>query len=265
MLTRGTWWGTGSLIVPLLIGSGCSVRQSQPAVALERLPDTAAMADPRAALTRMGGYLRTLKTFTIHAETTIDEVLADTGQKLQFGGEAALYYRAPAHLRVDVSSERKDRQFFYDGKTLTVYGRRTGYYASVPAPPAIRELLAAAEQKYDLDFPLADLFYWGTDKADLEDIKSSTYVGPNWVGGAACDHYAFRQQGVDWQLWIERGEAPLPRKLVITTTDDDAQPQYTATLTWRLTPGPDDATFTFVPPPDARRIILRERAPAGGN
>ena len=74
----------------------------------------------------------------------------------------------------------------------------------------VRELLAVAEQKYDLDFPLADLFYWGTDKADLEDIKSSTYVGPSWVGGAACDHYAFRQQGVDWQLWIERGEAPLP-------------------------------------------------------
>ena len=161
MLTRGTWWGTSSLMVALLIGSGCSVRQSPPAAALEKLPDTAAMADPRAALTRMGGYLRTLKTFTIRAQTTIDEVLADTGQKLQFGGEATLYYRAPAHLRVDVASERKDRQFFYDGKTLTVYGRRTGYYASVPAPPAVRELLEVAEQKYDLDFPLADLFFWG--------------------------------------------------------------------------------------------------------
>jgi hypothetical protein len=252
-------------MVALLIGSGCSVRQSPPATALEKLPDTAAMANPLAALTRMGGYLRTLKTFTVRAETTIDEVLADTGQKLQFGGRTTLYFRAPAHLRVDVSSERKDRQFFYDGKTLTVYGQRTRYYATVPAPPAIREVLEVAEQKYDLDFPLADLFYWGTDKADLEDIASSTYVGPSWVGGAACDHYAFRQQGVDWQIWIERGDAPLPRKLVITTTDDDTQPQYVAMLTWRLTPGLDDATFTFVAPRDARRIILRELGPAGGN
>ena len=73
-----------------------------------------------------------------------------------------------------------------------------------------------------------------------------------------CDHYAFRQQGVDWQLWIDRGTTRLPRKLVITTTEEPEQPQYVAVLTWTLAPPLDDALFTFVPPADAQKIVLRE-------
>jgi hypothetical protein len=75
-----------------------------------------------------------------------------------------------------------------------------------------------------------------------------------------CDHYAFRQEESDWQLWVERSATPLPRKLVITTTGEAAQPQFVAVLTWNLTPQFDDAMFTFVPPADAHKIALREVA-----
>jgi hypothetical protein len=213
-----------------------------------------------AALEKMGSFLRTLKTFTLHADITTDEVLEDTGQKIQFGSTVDYHVRLPDHLRADVASDRKQRQFFYDGKTLTFYGQRVKYYASVPAPPTIRETLQMAEQKYGLELPLADLFFWGTDKAAPEDIKAAIYVGPSWIGGVLCDHYAFRQEEVDWQLWIERSDTPLPRKLVITTTEEAEQPQYVAVLTWTLAPQLDDALFTFVPPADAHKIVLREVA-----
>jgi hypothetical protein len=45
---------------------------------------------------------------------------------------------------------------------------------------------------------------------------------------------------------------------VITTTDEETQPQYIAQLTWNLTPQLDDTTFTFNPPEDAHQIVLRE-------
>ena len=35
----------------------------------------------------------------------------------------------------------------------------------------------------------------------------------------------------------------MPRKLVITTTTDKAQPQYVAKVTWNLTPQLDDTRF----------------------
>jgi hypothetical protein len=106
--------------------------------------------------------------------------------------------------------------------------------------------------------PLADLFFWGTDEARLEDITAAIDVGPSSIDGVLCDHYAFRQADVDWQLWIERSDTPVPRKLVITTTTEKTQPQYVAKLTWNLTPQLDDALFTFVLPADAHKIVVRE-------
>jgi len=244
------------MITALLLTSIC--RAQQPAPSAPQTPAEPAVApEAIAALKKMGGFLRTLEAFTIHVDTDTDEVLEDTGQKLQFSSVVKYYFRAPNHLRADVTSDRKQRQFFYDGHTLTLYGQRVQYYASVPAPPTIRETLELAAQKYGLEVPLADLFFWGTDEARLGDIQAAIDVGPGSIGGVLCDHYAFRQEDVDWQLWIEKSDTPLPHKLVITTKDE-AQPQYVARLTWNLTPQLDDTLFTFQPPADAHKIVLRE-------
>jgi hypothetical protein len=220
-------------------------------------PPATAEIEPKAieALKTMGAYLRTLKIFTVRSDTAIDEVL-DTGQKVQFGGTVEYRVRAPNRLRADIHSDRKQRQYFYDGKTLTVWGPRNRYYASVPASGSIGQLVQVAEQKHGVELPLSDLFLWGTDQAGLDDIRSATYIGPARIGGLDTDHYAFRQQDVDWQLWIERGRTPLPRKLVITTLQEPSQPQYVAVLKWDLAPKLDDAVFRFVPPKDARRIVF---------
>jgi hypothetical protein len=236
------------------------VSAQQPSTRASETPAEAPAIAPEviAALKKMGGFLRAQKAFTLHADTVVDEVLVDTGQKLQFGSMVDYYVRLPNRLRADVISDRKERQFFYDGEVLTLYAQRVKYYASVPAPPTIRETIELAAQKYELEVPLADLFFWGTDEARLGDIQSAINVGPSTIDGVLCDHYAFRQEGVDWQLWIERGDTPMPRKLVITTTDEETQPQYVAQLTWNLTPQLDDTTFTFNPPEDAHQIVLRE-------
>ena len=46
-------------------------------------------------------------------------------------------------------------------------------------------------------------------------------VGPSVVGGVTCEQYAFRQADIDWQIWIQLGDYPLPRRLVATTTTDE--------------------------------------------
>jgi hypothetical protein len=207
------------------------------------------------ALTAMGKYLRSLKTFAVHADTTIDEVTL-SGQKLQFGGTLDYQVQAPDRLRAEVNTDRRRRQFFYDGKTLTQYAPRMNYYATVAAPPTIAATLEAAAQKYDLEIPLADLFLWGTDQGGIEDVKDAAFIGPAQIGGRTCDHYAYRQAGVDWQVWIERGKQPLPCKMVITTTDEAQQPQYAAVMKWNLAPKFAPGTFAFAPPKDAKKIEI---------
>ena len=225
-------------------------------------PDTRAESDRREAraieaLGRMGTYLRSLKQFRIRATTTTDEVLED-GQKLQFGGVIDYRVRQPDGLRADLRNDRVQRQFYYDGVSFTQFAPKVGYYATVAAADTIAATLGQANAKFDLELPLADLFLWGTERAGIGEIREATLVGASSIGGVAVDHFAYRQDDVDWQIWIAQGTRPLPLKLVITTKADPAQPQFTAMLRWDTRARFDDAIFQFVPPSNARRIVLAD-------
>lgn len=209
-----------------------------------------------ARLDAMGVYLRSLKKFVVKAQSSKDEVLVD-GQKLQFDSTLEYQVSTPDRLRATFRSDRKHRDFYYDGKTLTEVAPRAGYYASVSLNGTLGELMRAAAQRYDIEMPLADLFMWGTPAAGTEDITSAMRVGPARINGVDCDHFALRQPGVDWQVWVERGGRALPHKLVITTTDEPSQPQYAATLRWDLQANPGASSFTFAPPKGAHRIELK--------
>jgi hypothetical protein len=214
-----------------------------------------------AALDRMAGYLRVLRAFQIQAAVTIDEVMAD-GQKIELESEANLIAQRPDRLRLEVASDRQQRFFFYDGKAFTLWAPRMSYYATVPAPATLVELADVLESKYDIELPLVDLFRWGTSESDETSITAARDVGPSAVGGITCEQYAFRQPGLDWQLWIQSGDYPLPKKVVLTTTTDEARPRYSAVYTWNLAPSYDASAFTFVPPTDAHRITIEEVASA---
>ncbi len=213
--------------------------------------------DAIAALGKMGESLRGLQNFDVHADVTREEVLT-SGQKLQFGGTVDMKARRPDGLRVDIKSDRQERSLYYDGKTATLYSPRLGYYASFDAPPTIREVVALAADRYGIEVPMADLFTWGTDASDSARIQSAFRVGTETIGDRVCDHYAVRQDGVDWQIWIREGEEALPCKIVITTTDDPSMPQYSAVYDW--SPGGAHAanTFTFTPPASARKIAFAD-------
>jgi hypothetical protein len=210
-----------------------------------------------AVVRRMGEFLRTLRAFRLHVESSTDEVLV-AGPKIQFNRTSDLVVRRPDRLRVDVRGDDVDRQLFYDGKSLTVYGKRLNYYATAPAPSRLDSLLDVLMNRYGVAVPVADLLYDGAHNGLLSRVRAGVMLGSAFVAGAECDHLAFHQEGVDWQLWVERGERPLPRKLVITTLDETSQPQHEAVLTWDLAPAIDDSLFAFVPPADAGRIVLAE-------
>lgn len=206
------------------------------------------------ALDRMSSYLRTLKAFQVRSETSRDEEL-DNGQNVAFDGVVDMIVERPNRLRAEVTSDKQNRLYFYDGKSFSLWARRVNYYATAPAPPTLRALADTLADKYSIELPLVDLFYWG-ERRSTGDLEGAVDIGPSQVGGVTCEHYAFRQTDVDWQVWIQQGDYPLPRKLVITTTSDDARPQYRAVMTWNLAPSFDAAAFTFVPPKDARRIAF---------
>ena len=229
------------------------------AASTSEVPPTGATIDPEAtrALVRMGNYLRTLKDINLRARVTREEVMLD-GQKTQRVSDVEVTARRPNRLRVTVRDDRQPRNFYYDGKTFTLFAPSNGFYAQADAPATIGELSDRLEEKFKIQLPLVDLFRWGTDDANLAALTSAIVLTPNKVDGVTVDHYAFRQDGADWQLWVQEGEHPLPRKLVITTTSDEARPQYTAEWTWNLSPSINDREFTFSPPKGAKKITFKQ-------
>jgi hypothetical protein len=219
----------------------------------------ASAIDPDAmeALNKMGVYLRTLTSFQVLADVTTDNVL-DDGQTIQFSSKVDLVAARPNRMRIEVTDDDGHRFFFFDGKNFTIFGQVVNYYATVPAPPTLAQLAGDLNDKYGIEMPLYDLFEWGNNDANIKKITAADDIGPSVVDGVTCEQYAFRQEGVDWQIWIQLGEFPLPRKLVIRTLTDDAKPQHSEILTWNLAPSFSDNAFTFDPPPDARRITIAQ-------
>jgi len=227
--------------------SGGEVADTEPEIDLSVL----------AELERMGTYLRTLKTFQLKADVVTEDVRTD-GQKVQTLRVVDLVARRPNRLYADITNDRQRRLLFYDGAHFTLYAPRSTFYATVDAPPSIERLVDELEDKYNIELPLVDLFRWGTPESDVDELTSAIDLGPSAVNGVTCEQYAFRQEGIDWQLWIERGQYPLPCRIVITTLTDDARPQHTATYSWNLAPSIDDETFVFRKPADAKSIPIAE-------
>lgn len=246
------------LIFAAVVLAAACVEQTQTKQPEAPRADTAAAVavEPAAvaALQRMGAYLQTLQTFEVRMNTNVDEVAADTGQKLQFSGTTTYRVRRPNGFQIDSRTDRRHRQFFYDGRTFTVYSPRMDFYAQTQAPATIREVVEVVQDRYDISLPLSDLFYWGSPEADMSNVTQASTIGFARIGDADTTQYAFRQGDVDWQVWIQEGDRPLPRKVVITSRESEGQPQFTADLSWNLNPRLAASTFAFTPNAQARQI-----------
>jgi len=66
---------------------------------------------------------------------------------------------------------------------------------------------------------------------------------------------AFRNTDTDWQLWVEVGARPIPRKMVITSKTVNSAPQYTVRVeSWTTDFEPAADAFAFTPPAGATRL-----------
>lgn len=253
-------WMGGAAVVVALVAMTSSARGQSAAAA--GAGSTSLEPSALDALDRMGAYLRSIKAFQVIARTTTEDVL-DSGQKVQYASTTDLVAtRAPDRLRADVKSDRQDRLYLYDGKAFTLFARRLNFYATAEVPPTLGELADRLEERYGIEVPLVDLFRWGP--ASRGAVTGALDLGPSEAGGVTCQQYAFRQEGLDWQIWIQKGAYPLPRRLVATTTTDEARPQFTAEYEWNLAPSYSESAFTFAAPPDASKIVFAaDRAPQG--
>jgi hypothetical protein len=214
-----------------------------------------AVAEPADRILKdMGAYLGSAQEFTFHADITFDHVLP-SGQKLQFSAAEDAMLQRPGRLYVEWNGDLGARQFWYDGKSVTLFDPATPFYASETVPPEIDGMLDQLPPKLGFAPPLADFLYHDPYKTVRGNIQYGFDLGQSEVNGRTCRTLAFVEKDIDWQIWIENGPQLTPCKLVITYKNQPAQPQFTAVFTdWDFAPRIAEPVFVPELPPGTQKI-----------
>ncbi len=148
------------------------------------------------------------------------------------------------------------RKLWYDGNQVSILNVGKNAYAQFHTPATIDGMLDMLEGLLKEPYPLADLLY--SDLSFLLNMPDdAVYVGSSSVAGVSCKHLAFRNANVDWQLWVEQGETPFIRKVVITYRNQPGVPQFVAYLHgWQRPAESSEALFSFSPSDDAERLSI---------
>ena len=164
---------------------------------------------------------------------------------------------------------------YFNGKTVSVLGKNLNAYAQFEGPRSVDELIEALRAGHGVTLPGADLLLTNSYDALVAGVLEAKHIGRGVVNGVECEHLAFRDFDTDWQLWVEVGARPIPRKLVITSKTIASGPQYTLQVTgWRTDVHPQPDAFSFAPPAGAEKLSpddlieldeLPQGAPAGGD
>jgi hypothetical protein len=214
--------------------------------------------DAKDILKKMTDYIAAQKNVSAKYDSDI-EVVTTQGQKISFASSGKILIQRPDKLRASRTGGYSDVDMVFDGKTLSILGKNLNSYTQIDAPGSLGKLVETIRDRTDVALPAADLFS-STAYADLtSDLTSAQHIGRGVVGGVECEHLAFRTADVDWQLWVQLGPNPIPRKYVITSKQVTGAPQYTVEFDDWQTDVPVAAdSFTFTPPAGASKVAASD-------
>lgn len=209
----------------------------------------------KAILLKMADFLAKAPAFSVTLRSGYDAIQAD-GQVIEFGERRRILLQRPDRVRIAVERSDGDQGLvLFDGKAITVFKADDKVYARAEQPGTLDDAIVYLVKDLQLTLPLARMFR--SDFAqDLEkQLTAVRYVEENTLFDLPTDHLAARSAEVDLQVWIARGEQPLPRRVVLTYKTTPGQPQFRADfLDWKVSPALPADSFTFTPPADAEQI-----------
>jgi hypothetical protein len=228
--------------------------------------------DAKSILKAMSDYVSSQKTIELTYDSDI-EVITPQLEKIQFTNSGDALLSRPNKLRAHRVGGYAEVEMFFDGKTVSILGKSHNGYAQFEAPGTVDQLITALREGHGIALPGADLLLSNAYNVLVAGVMEAKHIGRGVIDGRECEHLAFRNADTDWQLWVEVGKQPIPRKLVITSKTINNAPQYTLRIkTWKTGITPAANAFTFVPPTGAQKLRpdmlidldeLPQGAPAG--
>jgi hypothetical protein len=205
-------------------------------------------------LRSMSKFLASTQAFSVTADVSFEFMTVDA-QKLQLNSRATVMVERPSRFHATRQGRFADTELFFDGSQITIYGKTLKAYVQQDLTGSIDDAIRALEATSGLAMPGADLLFSDPYAVLTAGVTSSGYHGLATVGGVKAHHLAFRTPIVDWQIWVQDGEQPLPLKYVVTTKRLSGAPQYSVQLSqWDLKPVVAASRFKFTPPAGVEKL-----------
>jgi len=222
------------------------------------LTPEAASAKGDAILRQMSTSLGNLQTFAYSADERREVVKGDKKEETHASRKVTI--RRPNGFAFTAGGDERDAAGWYDGKSITLVSNRSKVWARGPMPGTLDEALDYISAEYAIQLPSADLLYSNPYDAFMTKDTTGGWVDSQKLGDRTCDHLAYKQAAVDWELWVNETShlpcqvkivyknAPLQPTTTITYSDFDPKPQVT------------DATFVAQVPDGFQRIKIMRHA-----
>ncbi len=213
-------------------------------------------ADARKLFKAMSDYMAAQKVISFQYEADLEIVTKDK-QKLMLASSGKITLNRPNKVRITRTSGFADVEFLFDGKTMTLLNKTQNVYGQLEVPDTIDQMIDELRDKYQRPVSGADLLLSDVYDKLMDDVVNVKDLGSGVIGGVECDHFAFRKKEVDFQIWIAQGSRPYPCRYVITSTQVDQAPQYSATIwDWKTGEEVGSADFSFKNATNAKKMDM---------
>ena len=207
-------------------------------------------------LEQMDSYLSPIEAFSFQIDVT-DQFLTDNGEMLEIKKEAVLTVQRPNRLKAEVKIKepQRERTFYYNGETITLYDKTENLYAQIKAPDTSEKALDYAMSDLGFTFPVVDFIFKNLKRNLTENVITSDYLGESVLKGRPAHQLVFHQDKIDWYLWIDSWKEPVPRKILIVYKNDPRRSKFIAEFTkFKPLTKISEETFNFKPPKEAEQI-----------
>jgi len=246
--------------VSLLLAFCLGVASGAPACADE--------ASAKKVLRNMADYVTAQGNVSMKFDAEI-EVITPEVQKLQFSSSGDVTLSRPDKARLNRTGGYSDVSLVFDGSTVTVLDKSKNVFAQTQVVGSFDQVVDRLRAEHMTEMPGADLLLSKVYDELMDGVVEAKHIGRGVVGGIECEHLAFRNHETDWQIWVEVGQRPIPRKYVITSKTVVGAPEYTLRITdWNTDAKPDAGAFAYKAPAGATQVDLKaltdiDEVPAG--
>lgn len=242
-----------AMVGGLLAAVACS---SPPAA---QPPAAAADVNPEALVKRMSDTLAAARTFSF-STTEMHERRKGTGkQELRFSRTHLV--RRPNGVAFTLQGSEREGLGAYDGEHFTLVWTNQKAYAKVKMPPTIDAALDRLAEHFQMPMPVGDLLYSNPYERFMGEAKGR-YAGRESIGGKDCEHLAYSEPQVDWQIWIAASGDPLPCQLEITSKGQSGPlTSRVAFADWNLAAPVPEGAFAPKVPDGFERILMMAHEP----